>query len=77
VSEERACGALAEKHLPANALSAMLLLSVITDPFARGPGKKVQLAMAGGADFCIKHGFKVCGVPIFPNSLQPSVYPPE
>ena len=29
------------------------------------------------ADFCIKHGFKVCRIPAFPNSLQPSAYPPE
>jgi hypothetical protein len=32
---------------------------------------------AGGADFCIKHGFKVCNITAFPNSLQPSVYLPE
>ena len=29
------------------------------------------------ADFCIKHDFKVYSIPAFPNSLQPSVYPPE
>jgi len=29
------------------------------------------------ADFRIKHGFKVCGIPAFPNRLQPLAYPPE
>ncbi len=40
-------------------------------------GETVRLSSPKTADFCIKYGFKVCSIPAFPNSLQPSVYPPE
>ncbi len=41
--------------------------------------QKERLPQFGGetADFCIKHGLKVCGIPAFPNSLQSLAYPPE
>jgi hypothetical protein len=45
---------------------------------AEGAGR-AQLRRFGRetAGFCIKHGFKVCNITTFPNSLQPSAYPPE
>jgi len=41
--------------------------------------RKTRLRRFGGetADFCIKHGFKVCPIPAFPDSLQPSVSLPD
>jgi len=41
--------------------------------------KKVRLTHFCGerADFHTKHGFKMSRISVFPNSLQPSVYPPE
>ena len=40
---------------------------------------KAQLTHFGGgrAPFYTKHGFKMSRISVFPNSLQPSVYPPE
>ncbi len=45
---------------------------------AEGAGR-TRLPYFGGetADFCIKHGFIVCSIPAFPNSLQSLVYQPE
>jgi hypothetical protein len=41
--------------------------------------QKVRLTHFGGerADFRTKQGFKMSRISVFPNSLQPSVYPPE
>ena len=41
--------------------------------------RKAQLTHFGGerADSRTKHGFKMSRIPVFPNSLQPSAYPPE
>ena len=42
-------------------------------------GRKARLTRFGKerADSSSKHGFKMSRIPVFPNSLQPSVYPPE
>jgi len=41
--------------------------------------RKARLTHFGGekADSRTKHGFKMSRIPVFPNSLQPSAYPPE